>query len=79
MKQTVKKYIDAGIVVMPVDKAKRPILNDWQKLTIEACRADGYLDKWNSPDMKVGLLCGGENQCEALDFDLKNSLDTNLF
>ncbi len=79
MKAAVKKYIDAGVIVMPVDKAKRPILNSWQTLTIEDCRKPEYLNYWDNPDMKVGLLCGGGNQCEALDFDLKNSLDVELF
>jgi len=75
----VKKYIEAGLVVMPVDKSKRPILGGWQKLTIEDCRKPEFLNHWNNPDMKVGLLCGGQNQAEALDFDLKNSINPLLF
>lgn len=79
MKNVVKGYIESGLVVLPVDAAKRPIRNAWQTLTNAECRTAGYLDYWNSPDMKVGLLCGGENNCEALDFDTKNSLDPELF
>ena len=79
MIEQIKKYIDAGVIVMPVDKSKRPILGGWQKLTIEDCRKPEFLNHWNSPDMKVGLLCGGQNQAEALDMDLKNSLNSNLF
>lgn len=78
-KEIVRQYINSGIVVMPVDKSKRPILGGWQNLTIADCQKEEYISYWDNPDTKVGLLCGGINKIEALDFDIKYSVDPELF
>jgi hypothetical protein len=78
-KETIKKYIEAGVVVMPVDKSKRPILGGWQNLTIADCQKPDFISYWDNPDNKVGLLCGSVGNIEALDFDLKYSIDPELF
>lgn len=78
MLNEIKKYIEAGLIVIPVDKAKRPLLGGWQSITIEDCRQPEYLNHFKNPNVVVGLQCGGEQNIQALDFDLKYDIAGDL-
>lgn len=78
-KSILKSYIDAGLVILPVDKAKRPLIAGWQNLTSKDCQSKDYLSKFDGNNLGVGLLCGGENNIICLDIDTKYDITGTFF
>jgi hypothetical protein len=78
-KAILKSYIDAGLVILPVDKAKRPLIAGWQNLTKEDCQKPDFLKNFDGENIGVGLQCGGEKQIVCVDLDTKYDLTGTFF
>lgn len=78
-KAILKSYIDAGLVILSVDKAKRPLLVGWQNLTNEDCKHPDFLKNFDGQNIGVGLQCGGEKQIVCVDIDTKYDLSGTFF
>ena len=78
-KAILKSYIDAGLVILPVDKAKRPLIAGWQNLTKEDCQKPNFLKNFDGENIGVGLQCGGEKQIVCTDIDTKYDITGTFF
>ena len=69
MKEYAKKYLDAGINVIPTKPDKAPAIPSWTGLQKELITVNGQFDDAYG----IGLICGKiSGNLEVLDFDLKN-------
>jgi KaiC/GvpD/RAD55 family RecA-like ATPase len=68
MNETIKKYLSAGISVIPVKTDKRP-LGEWKQY--QAVLAGAEAETWSMP---IAVVCGGvSGGITAIDFDDKGS------
>lgn len=64
---------DAGVIVFPCNREKRPHVSEWQKLaSVTRKQAQNWHDQW--PDMSIGLPCG-PNGLFVIDLDLPKAED----
>jgi len=74
--EEIEKYIAAGLTIIPIGKNKVPQIQGWQKYTNADCLSQEHLDKLKRAEA-YGMVCN--QNVEILDFDLKNSVEADLF
>lgn len=77
-REIAKQYIDNGLWVIPVSKMKQPSISNWKDLQTRPM-TDAEINKSFKRCHGMALLMGGPPRLFAVDFDLKYSLNPNLF
>ena len=73
-----KQYINNGFWVIPVSSMKQPSISNWRDLQTRPM-TDAEIDKGFKRCHGIALLMGGKPRLFAADFDLKYSLNPNLY
>tara|TARA_R110000868_G_scaffold74337_13_gene215060 strand:+ start:35413 stop:36402 length:990 start_codon:yes stop_codon:yes gene_type:complete len=77
-REIAKNYIDNGLWVIPVSNMKQPSISNWRDLQTRPMN-DKEIDKGFKRCHGIALLMGGAPRLFAADFDLKYSLNPNLY
>lgn len=77
-RELAKQYIDNGLWVIPVTKMKQPAISNWRELQTRPM-TDKEINKNFRKCHGIALLMGGKPCLFAVDFDLKYSLNPNLY
>lgn len=77
-RQLAKSYIKAGFWVIPVNYLKEPSIYNWRDLQTRPMTEE-EVDKYFKNCHGIALLMGGNPSLFAVDFDLKYSLNPNLY
>lgn len=73
-----RKYINEGFWVIPVSSQKQPAVSKWRELQTRPM-TDKEIEKNFKKCHGIALLMGGNTCLFAVDFDLKYSLNPNLY
>jgi hypothetical protein len=73
-----RKYINAGLWVIPVSSMKQPSIGNWKDLQTRPM-TEQEINKSFKRCHGMALLMGGKPNLFAADFDLKYSLNPNLY
>lgn len=73
-----KQYIEKGFWVIPVSSMKQPAIKNWRELQTRPM-TDKEIEKNFKKCHGIALLMGGNTCLFAVDFDLKYSLNPNLY
>lgn len=77
-REVAKKYINRGLWVIPVNSLKSPSISNWKDLQVRPM-TDKEIDKNFKRCYGMALLMGGKPRLFAVDFDLKYSLNPDLY
>lgn len=78
LREVAKKYIEKGFWVIPVSSMKQPAIPNWRDLQTRPMSED-EINRHFKKAHGIALLMGGKPRLFAADFDLKYSLNPNLF
>jgi len=73
-----KQYIEKGFWVIPITREKKPSISNWRELQTRPMTGK-EIDKSFKRCFGIALLMGGVPSLFAADFDLKYSLNPNLY
>lgn len=77
-RERAKQYIDKGYWVIPVTKMKQPAISNWRDLQTRPM-TEAEMNKAFKRCHGIALLMGGKPALFAVDFDLKYSLNPDLY
>jgi hypothetical protein len=77
-RKVAKQYLDSGLWVIPVNSSKCPAIPNWRSLQTKPMTND-EVEKYFKNCYGIALLMGGKPSLFAADFDLKYSLNPNLY
>jgi putative DNA primase/helicase len=76
---TLKKYLNAGLSIIPVKNDKRPDLPSWKEYTVQRMSLAEASNKFKTNSW-VGLICGlVSNNVECIDIDTKYDISGKLW
>ena len=77
-RETARQYIEAGLWVIPVNSMKKPSISNWGELQTRPM-TEQEINRNFKRCHGIALLMGGIPNLFAADFDLKYSLNPNLY
>lgn len=77
-REIAKHYIDNGYWVIPITRMKQPAISNWRDLQTRPMN-EKEINKGFKRCFGIALLMGGKPSLFAADFDLKYSLNPNLY
>lgn len=77
-RELAKQYVSKGLWVIPVTSMKQPAIKNWRDLQTRPM-TEQEINKNFKRAFGIALLMGGSPQLFAVDFDLKYSLNPNLY